>query len=592
MGQSQSSAGDGSRGAAAAAIQAKTSYYELLSVERSATEDEIKKAYRKKALELHPDRNYGNVENATKLFAEIQSAYEVLSDPQERAWYDSHESAILQGQDPQDQGTVPTYQNVKITTANDINNIVGKFNRNVEFSDSPSGFFGFLRETFDHLAQEEDIAGQMEDIDNPEYPTFGHRDDDYPDVVKKFYAAWSGFATVKSYSWCDRWRLSDAPDRFIRRKMEQENAKCRKDGRDEFNEAVRTLVQFIKKRDPRVIVDTRTEEERSKALRDAADSQRRRAMEANAAKMSEAVPEWTKSREPDEHAELEGTFDSDTEEEEVFECVACNKIFKSEKQMDAHEKSKKHQKAIKDLQRRMRKQDASLNLNGSGATSGAATPDVDEDEEEVLDDLAAEVEDHQAQADIDDELSDGDIEEDELTKDDSVSDTDEDSPHDKNSGAPVSQFPAEDTSTPADSGDEDEDYAPRSTVEARIASTTLSDPSLPSTTPAASIPSDNDIDTTKDANDDDDWSSQPKKKLGAAAKKRAKKAAAATTPSTEKSDATTVGGSAEHQCSGCSAEFVSKTKLFEHLKANPKHAALKSVTSGSGGAKGKKKGRK
>ncbi|KAF2211127.1 hypothetical protein CERZMDRAFT_85678 [Cercospora zeae-maydis SCOH1-5] len=369
MGQSASSPGHGS--GAPDAVSAKTSYYVLLGVERNATEEEIKKAYRRKALELHPDRNYGNVEAATKLFAEVQSAYEVLSDPQERAWYDSHESAILHGQDPQEEGAVPTYQNVKITTANDINNIVGKFNRNVDFTDSPSGFFGFLRETFERLAQEEDIAGQMEDVDNPDYPTFGHKDDDYPDVVKKFYAAWSGFSTVKSYSWCDKYRLSDAPDRFIRRRMEQENAKCRRDGRDEFNEAVRALVQFVKKRDPRVVLDTRTEEERSKALRDAADSQRRRAMEANAARSTGTIPDWAQSRDSDEHAELEGTFDSDTEEEEVFECVACNKIFKSEKQMDAHEKSKKHQKAIKDLQRRMRKQDAKLDLNGSGAV----TPD-------------------------------------------------------------------------------------------------------------------------------------------------------------------------------------------------------------------------
>jgi DnaJ family protein A protein 5 len=63
--------------------------------------DRIKKAYRKKALELHPDRNYGNVENATKKFAEVQSAYEILSDPQERAWYDSHRDAILRNQDMQ-----------------------------------------------------------------------------------------------------------------------------------------------------------------------------------------------------------------------------------------------------------------------------------------------------------------------------------------------------------------------------------------------------------------------------------------------------------------------------------------------------------
>lgn len=563
MGQGQSSSSEG--GGSAAPVQAKTSYYILLGIERTATEDEIKKAYRRKALELHPDRNYGNVEDATKLFAEVQSAYEVLSDPQERAWYDSHESSILSGQDAHDQGAVPTYQNVKITTANDINQIVGKFNRNVDFTDSPSGFFGFLREMFDHLAQEEDIAGQMENVDNPEYPTFGHKDDDYPDVVKKFYAAWSGFSTVKSYSWCDRWRLSEAPDRFIRRRMEQENAKCRKDGRDEFNEAVRTLVQFVKKRDPRVVVDTRTEEERSKALRDAADSQRRRAMEMNAAKLNEAAPEWTKSRDPDEYAEFEGTFDSDTEEEEVFECVACNKIFKSEKQMDAHEKSKKHQKAIKELQWRMRKQDANLDLNGSGA----ATPDIEEDEVEVAEnsaEISSEL-DHDLEGDGE-QVKDEELESSHEEEDEEASPL----PKEKKELAATDHSPTEVASDSEDE-DEDEDYATRETVEARIAATTLHDSTTLPSTPALS----------DDEEDNDDWSAQPKKKLGAAAKKRAKKAAAA---AAETYGAQTAAG--EHRCTNCSAQFESKTKLFEHLKQNPKHAALKTV-SGEGGTKGKNK---
>ena len=62
-------------------------YYKILGVERNATEQDIKKAYRKLALKYHPDRNPGNKE-AEEKFKEINEAYQVLSDPQKRSRYD------------------------------------------------------------------------------------------------------------------------------------------------------------------------------------------------------------------------------------------------------------------------------------------------------------------------------------------------------------------------------------------------------------------------------------------------------------------------------------------------------------------------
>lgn len=62
-------------------------YYKVLGVERSSKDDEIKRAYRKLALEHHPDRNPGN-ESAEEKFKEINEAYQVLSDPEKRARYD------------------------------------------------------------------------------------------------------------------------------------------------------------------------------------------------------------------------------------------------------------------------------------------------------------------------------------------------------------------------------------------------------------------------------------------------------------------------------------------------------------------------
>ena len=74
----------------------KRDYYEILTVEKTATEIEIKSAYRKQALKYHPDRNPGD-HAAEESFKECAEAYSVLADPDKRAAYDRYGHAGVQG---------------------------------------------------------------------------------------------------------------------------------------------------------------------------------------------------------------------------------------------------------------------------------------------------------------------------------------------------------------------------------------------------------------------------------------------------------------------------------------------------------------
>ena len=75
---------------------AKRDFYDILGVQKNATDDELKKAYRKMAMKYHPDRNPDSADAEAK-FKEAKEAYEMLSDAKKRAAYDRHGHA---GVDP------------------------------------------------------------------------------------------------------------------------------------------------------------------------------------------------------------------------------------------------------------------------------------------------------------------------------------------------------------------------------------------------------------------------------------------------------------------------------------------------------------
>lgn len=455
----------------------------------------------------------------------MQSAYEVLSDPQERAWYDSHRDAILFGATKTGGGEF--YHNSKVTTADDVLAYFGKFNSRIQFTDSPTGFFGGLKELFDQVAREEAFASNLEGQQPLDYPSFGSKDDDHT-TAREFYSAWSGFATKKSFSWKDVYRYSDARDRRVRRLMEKENKRLRDEAVREFNDAVRSLVAFAKKRDPRYIPTAQSEAERQQQLRESAAAQAARSRAANEAKMRDfTLPEWAQAE-----VVSEDEYSSETEPElECFVCEVCRKYFKSEKQFEAHERSKKHIKAVKEIQRTMRNEDKQFQLNPT------QPDDVSTADNQVSDaELPHEVDPAEC------EVTEANKNVDELSHFPSVADLADSLP--PKSGEEATTASAEDMGH-----DVTDDVTDRPTVN------------------TADVMSDVDNNVAGIRQQSAVTDSPPPQKMGKAKQKRAKKAA-------QKTAGETLG----FMCSTCHASFPSRTKLFNHLRQEVGHAELQSTT--------------
>ncbi|XP_004291417.1 PREDICTED: dnaJ homolog subfamily B member 4 [Fragaria vesca subsp. vesca] len=82
-------------------------YYNILKVNRNATEDDLKKSYRRLAMKWHPDKNPNDKKEAEAKFKQISEAYEVLSDPQKRQIYDQHGEEGLKDMPPPGSGGFP-----------------------------------------------------------------------------------------------------------------------------------------------------------------------------------------------------------------------------------------------------------------------------------------------------------------------------------------------------------------------------------------------------------------------------------------------------------------------------------------------------
>ncbi|XP_065168565.1 dnaJ homolog subfamily C member 21-like [Atheta coriaria] len=328
-------------------------YYEVLNVPRDVEDADIKSAYKKLALRWHPDKNLSNPDEAKEQFQLVQQAYEVLSDRQERAWYDNHREQILHGSNKDfEDNCLDVFQYFTSSCYKG-------------FGDDDAGFYTVYRNVFEQIAKED-----MEHMDNKEefttIPMFGSAESDYEMFVRPFYAYWMSYSTKRSYVWLDPYDIKETRERRIIKLIEKENKKVRAKAKKERNDEVRNLVAFVRKRDKRVqanvkFLEQKAKENKLKAAEQASQARRERRAESK----KEVQGEWSKFDNVQEELaniekQLAEEFDDKDESEEELDdlyCVACNKVFKTPKAFANHESSKKHKENIERLREEMLEED-------------------------------------------------------------------------------------------------------------------------------------------------------------------------------------------------------------------------------------------
>ncbi|EDR26124.1 hypothetical protein, conserved [Entamoeba dispar SAW760] len=327
-------------------------YYEVLGVDSTATDEEIKKAYRKLALKLHPDKLVDvDPEEAQKNFQELVAAYGVLKDPNERQWYDQHRDLILAGLNRADETVINLYE---------------YFNSDCfdEYNENENGFYTIYNNLFNSILEEEGGGKKL--------MSFGTSKSTIEEV-KRFYEEWTHFKCQLEFWNKMPNELSEAPNRTVRRMWEKENQKIKEKLRLERTQNIRQLVNFVQRMDPRwELVKAeliRKKEEREKQI-ELKDAERKRREEEMKRKQELIGEQFEISQEEVDEIERISRYYSgnnteigqnkkdiqdDQIEEEITEwcCIVCEKSFKSENQLKSHENSKKHKMAVKLLKKQM-----------------------------------------------------------------------------------------------------------------------------------------------------------------------------------------------------------------------------------------------
>ena len=405
-------------------------HYDVLGVGRGATEDEIKKSFKKQSLRWHPDKAQQrgeDVDAATVKFRELQGAYECLSDPQERAFYDANRTSILRGDAaaPEDEEK-PRRQRKKkgkrdFTFGEDAYgvNVWPFFSRQAygDYNDDPGyvapqqdkwhwlfaslywvffllaiiaglvelifhddemdprieswstyfsrltkesgdatrdkqqpkhrkksrppGFYALYDHVFRQIDHCERAAANANGTNYGGAPSFGDAQSDWADVAR-FYTHFTNFVSVRSFREAEPPELRMKRDMFRRweqKIIDSELAALRKQARHQYEDSIRKLALFCKKRDPRV-ARQKANEERQKID---AHFQKQKKAEQRREKFEEEKRKWRGEAPSKDDDDVPTTQEPP---DRVWECTVCAKTFRTEHALESHLASKIHKKRL------------------------------------------------------------------------------------------------------------------------------------------------------------------------------------------------------------------------------------------------------
>ncbi|KAJ7262494.1 hypothetical protein C8J57DRAFT_1335105 [Mycena rebaudengoi] len=304
--------------------------YAVLELSEEATVEEVKRAYRKKALEHHPDKNQNDVQGATKRFNRVLEAYETLSDSNKRSAYNytrafNFESEPSTTPQPQSSGppgawneepaetagskqtwfewvfgsqTATRYQRAafnpeKYAAAhqyrgsgigfNDIAAFVESLQPTLDFSSNLRGdksHFKIIEDFFMCLAHDERMWHTTHAHRRLVYPRFGSiqsvwtRDDwdwvegdTIPHEVDEFYSFWSTFKTLKSFEWITPYTCDAYSSPRLERFCRKENKPYQEREKASYNEFIQHIVKALRNADPRYHTHLNIQEQRHSAQR-------------------------------------------------------------------------------------------------------------------------------------------------------------------------------------------------------------------------------------------------------------------------------------------------------------------------------------